>query len=137
VFEPAVASQRSVRSIRSFKPAADCEGIVVENNSGSKQTIFSATDSTGEVVYDDKKFRGTYGVISETKGELHYLFLGNGRTISKGGYRITAKAGHVTAALCKENNEWFITCSGPVTVTMPHLKRAVDVPARSYTKILF
>jgi hypothetical protein len=72
-------------------------------------------------------------VISEIKGDLQYLFVGNGRTISKGGYRITAKAGTVTAALCKQNNEWFFTSTGPVTIT--HNKRTIDFPAMPYAKI--
>ena len=108
---------------------------MVENNSGSRQFIFSGTDSTGEVLYDDKHFRGTYGVISETNGHLQYLFLGNGRAISKAGYSIVARSGNVSAALCKKNNEWFITCSGPVTVTMPQLTKPVNVPATSYIKL--
>jgi hypothetical protein len=117
VFEPAVASHRSIKSITSI----GSDGIIVENTSGSRQTIFYTN--------------GTYSVISETKGELQYLFLGNGRTISKAGYQITAKEGNVTAALCKKNNEWFFTSSGPVTLT--HNKRVIDLPAMPYTKIKF
>jgi hypothetical protein len=118
VFEPAVASHRSIKKIIAVGP----ESIMVENYNGSRQSIFYAGDST-------------YAVISEKNGELHYLFLGNGHTISTAGYRITAKTGNVTAALCKQNNEWFFTSSGPVTIT--HNKRAVDFPAMPYAKIKF
>jgi hypothetical protein len=115
MFEPAVASHRSIQKIIAVGP----DSIMVENYNGSRQFIYTS-DST-------------YGVISEMNGDLQYLFLGNGHTISKAGYRITAKAGHVTAALCKQNNEWFFTSSGPVTIT--HNKRTVDLPAMPYKKI--
>jgi hypothetical protein len=123
VFEPSSSLQpKSIASITSFspdKPVDEFSGVVVENKSGSKQTIFSSADSRQEVVYKEMKFKGTYAVISEDGNDLSYLFLGNGRTLLKGGFGIEAKSDSVSAVLCKQNNQWFCSCSLPVTITFP------------------
>jgi hypothetical protein len=123
VFEPSSATQlASIASITSFEPAkapADFAGIIVTGKSGSKQTIFSTAARDATVTYKDYDFRGTYAVISEYSHELQYLFLGNGRTLSKGGISITTSADSASAVLCKQNNAWYVTGSKPFTVTLP------------------
>lgn len=123
VFEPSSSSQpKSIASITSFspdKPVDEFSGIVVENKTGSKQYIFSATNPKKEVVYKEKKFRGTYAVISEEDHDLSYLFLGNGRSVSNAGFSIEAKSDSASAVLCKQNNGWFFSCSKQVTLTIP------------------
>lgn len=123
VFEPASATQpASIASIASFVPAkapADFAGVVVQNNNGSQQTIFSTSTGNGEVSYKDYGFRGTYAVISEQNQQIQYLFLGNGRKLSKSGFGITAASDSVSAVLCKQNDQWFLACSKSVTITLP------------------
>jgi hypothetical protein len=123
VFEPSSAEQpASITSITSFTPAkapADFAGIVVENKNGSKQTIFSTADGKADIDYAAFAFRGTYAVISEFNNEIRYLFLGNGRKLSKGGYGISTAADSASAVLCKQNGQWFLACTKPVTLTLP------------------
>jgi hypothetical protein len=122
LFEPAAETQpASVAAISSFTPAnapADFAGMLVENKNGSTQTIFSTSAGNADVSYKEYAFRGTYAVISEHNHEIQYLFLGNGRRLVKGGFGLTA-AGNATAVLCQQNGQWFVTCTKPVTLTLP------------------
>jgi hypothetical protein len=123
VFEPSSSLQpAAIASISSFTPAkapADFTGIIVTGKSGSKQTVFSTSAGNETVLYKDYAFRGTYAVISEYSHELQYLFLGNGRTITNGGFSITATADNTSAVLCKQNNAWYVAGSKPFTITLP------------------
>jgi hypothetical protein len=123
LFEPASETQpASIAAISSFVPTkapADFAGILVENKNGLTQTIFSTSAGNEDINYKEYAFRGTYAVISEYSREIEYLFLGNGRKLSKGGFGITA-LGNATAVLCKQNGQWFVTCTRPVTLILPH-----------------
>jgi len=123
VFEPSSSSQpKSIVSISSFVPSSagdNFSGIMVESKNGIRDYIFSSADSKTSITYKDQKFRGTYGVISEKDGSLQYLFLGNGKSIAKSGYGIEVKSDSASAVLCKQNNQWFFTCSRSVTLTIP------------------
>jgi hypothetical protein len=142
VFEPSTTSQpKSLVSIQSFKPVnapADFVGVETEGKAGDKQFVFSATETGKHIVYNEKAFSGTYAVISETKNGLQYLFLGNGKKITNGGYSLTAKSSAASAALEIKNNEWFFTSSSPVTVTIPAEKfkgatYRISIGNRSFT----
>ena len=123
VFEPSSVSQpASVKSITSFTPAkapADFAGIIVESRNGSKENIFSTSSGSATVTYNDQTFRGTYAVVSEYSHEIQYLFLGNGRMLSKGGITLLTSADSASAVLCKQNNAWYIAGSHPFTLTIP------------------
>jgi hypothetical protein len=125
VFEPSSVSQpASVKSITSFTPAkapADFAGIIVESKNGSKETIFSTSSGSATVTYNDQSFRGTYAVVSEYSHEIQYLFLGNGRLLSKGGITLSTSADSASAVLCKQNNAWFIGGSHAFTLTIPQV----------------
>jgi hypothetical protein len=112
VFEPSSASQpASIASISSFTPAkapADFAGVVVESKNGRRETIFSTSNGATIVNYKDHSFRGTYAVVSEYSHEINYLFLGNGRMISKGGITLTTTADSASAVLCKQNGAWYM-----------------------------
>jgi hypothetical protein len=123
VYEPTSEKQpASVVSIASLTPAkapADFAGIKVENKDGSTQTIFSTSAGNSDINYNEFNFRGTYAVISEYNHEIQYLFLGNGRKLSKGGFGISTTADSASVVLCKENGQWFLASTKPVTITLP------------------
>ncbi len=123
VYEPSSATQpASIASISSFTPdkaPADFAGIMVTGKSGSRQTVFSTAAGNAAVTYKEYTFRGTYAVISEYSHELQYLFLGNGRALTKGGYGISTTADSASAVLSKQSNAWFVTGSKPFTITLP------------------
>ncbi|WP_205510026.1 heparinase II/III domain-containing protein [Longitalea arenae] len=123
VYEPSSGAQpASIVSISSITPAkapADFTGIVVKSRNGSTQTVFSTASGEEVINHKDYTFRGTYGVVSEYSHEIHYLFLGNGRSLAKGGVSISTNVDSASVVLCRENNSWYVGGSQPFTLTMP------------------
>lgn len=123
VYEPSSEKQpASISSITSFMPTkapAGFAGIVVESKNGSKETIFSAAAGSVVVTYNDQSFRGTYAVVSEYSHEIKFMFLGNGRLLSKGGIVLTTSTDSASAVLCKQNNAWYVGGSHAFTLTIP------------------
>jgi hypothetical protein len=123
VFEPSgIPGSRSIKSINSFSPIngiANFTGLEILGKAGDKQFIFSDAEGTTDILYSNKIFRGTYGVISESGNKLLYLFLGHGTKISRAGYSITGKSANTGAALEYKTGGWYITCSSPVILSLP------------------
>jgi len=123
IFEPSSSSQpKSIVAINSFKPsnaASDFVGLVIESKTGDKQFIFSATETVQDVKYETKIFNGVYGVISETKNKINYLFLGGGTKISQGLYSITSAKDDVVAVISREKNGWYFSSDKSVTLVLP------------------
>jgi hypothetical protein len=123
VFEPSSVTQpASISSITSFTPAkapADFAGVTVESKNGSKETILSTSNGNEVVSYKEYAFRGTYAIVSEYSHEIKYLFLGNGRHLSKGSIMLAARTDSATVVLCKQNNAWYVGGSQPFTLTVP------------------
>jgi hypothetical protein len=122
VFEPSTNSQpKSITSITSFRPfgvAADFVGLKVENKIGSSQYIFSSGDTVKMIKHNKKSFTGTYGVISEANNALQYLFLGNGKQITAGGYSIAASTS-ISAALEFKNGGCYYTSTASCRLSFP------------------
>ena len=142
VYQPFTSSEsHSVLSIKSFVPSIPLDefvGVEVATKTGSKDFIFSSTDSSKDIVYADKGFKGTFGVIRENGHSTDLLFLGNGSMISKGGFSITTKSDSTSAALSKQKDGWYVTSSKPVTVTFPanELKGAINLVLNTEQKKL-
>jgi hypothetical protein len=145
VFEPSTASQpAAITNITAFHPtdaAADFVGLSISSSNGGKQYIFSNATANNKITYHNRSFEGTYGIISETSTGINYLFLGNGRSISQGDYRLIAEQDHTSAALYHQNGHWYFTASAPVTLMLPadmmKGKTSIRLPAMSYTEITF
>jgi hypothetical protein len=139
LFEPSAQAQpASVLSIASFSPVkapADFAGMVVQNKNGTTQTIFSTALGNNDINYKAFGFRGTYAVISEDNQEIQYLFLGNGRKLSAGGFELSIAADSASAVLCKQNGQWFLACTKPVTLTLPQqlTREALQVNGKKIT----
>ncbi|MES2775573.1 MAG: hypothetical protein V4722_15465 [Bacteroidota bacterium] len=123
VFEPSSNSQpQSVASIQPFTPKdapADFVGLEIAGKAGDKQIVFSDVEGKKEIKRNDQLFTGTYGVIGEGKHGLEYLFLGNGKKISSGGYGIVSSTANASAALQHGTDGWFYTASVPVVIHLP------------------
>jgi hypothetical protein len=123
VFEPStVSGSRSVQSIQSFAPVNETSGFVglqINGKNGNKQFVFSDTEGKSDVTYDNKLFRGTYGIINESGNELLYLFLGNGTKIGRAGYGVTGKQANLTAVLEHRKDSLYITCSASISLSIP------------------
>jgi len=123
VYEPYTSDEpESVRSIRYFHPpysSSDFAGVEITGKNKGTEYIFSNANETESITFRDMKFMGSYGVVSENTAGFRYIFLGQGKHISKDEFSIHSKDTAITAALSFENGEFFFTCDGPVTVTVP------------------
>jgi hypothetical protein len=166
VFEPSSQSQpKSLLKIQALKvnnASTEFVGIEAQSANGVTQYILSQPTETNNLVFADKKFKGTYAVISEKNAQLQYLFLGSGTHISKAGFGITSKKVN-SAALEMKSNEWYFTSTESTSVSIPATmfktkkslllagkiyigKSAVinnvnvvlfELPATAYSKIIF
>ena len=96
----------------------------VRTADGGRQTIFSG--DTGDAVFrrDGQRLRGRYGIAAERDGQLHYLFLGQGREIASSGYALAA-TDDAAAALWRQDGRWRFSADRPVRLQVP----AADWPA--------
>lgn len=115
VYEPALNGESSIKAVDYFGSGASV-GIHVISNSGKEDYIFS---NTLPVSLSKEKFsvNGTYGIIS-TKVNDVTLFLGNGKSISNGSYKIMLESDG-QASLVKENDMLFFNSTIPSVLTIP------------------
>ena len=123
VYEPSVEASASVKAVHYFNPddaaVNNFTGIAVQNKTGSTEYIFATPNSLQTIRYRDKQFSGTYAVISEDTTGVHYLFLGNGSRLSKGGYCIAALKGVTAAGIVHAGNGWFVHAEKPIRLSLP------------------
>jgi hypothetical protein len=122
VYEPANGvNGSSVNNITSFQPAGSDStfaGIQVQSKNGFNDYIISdQTDKT--TVYHDLKFKGLYAVVRENKGNLDYLFLGNGYKLQKGGYGLDGDDSPCSASLSIHSGQLFFTSNQKVKLLVP------------------
>lgn len=102
IYEPALNNESAIQAV-DFFGGKEFVGIHVANKSGQEDFIFSNTVSDNTLSRGLFSVTGSYGVIS-TKGNDFTLFLGQGKSISNGGYRIDL-AGESGSAVLKSVKE--------------------------------
>lgn len=139
IYEPSsVKEPSSIRRVSYFDAAeqtlTDFAGICVENKSGRIDHIFSLSDCSKTVTYQDMQVRADYALVSNEYAENRTLFLGNGTLLKASGVNILAdKATNVV--LEKKNGEWYVTSSAPCTVVIG--KKKVHVGTTVHPTLLF
>ena len=139
IYEPSsVKEPSSIRKVSYFDAAeqtlTDFAGICVENKSGRIDHIFSLSDCSKTVTYQDMQVRADYALVSNEYAENRTLFLGNGTLLKASGVNILAdKATNVL--LEKKNGEWYVTSSAPCTVVIG--KKKVHVGTTVHSTLLF
>ncbi len=139
IYEPSsVKEPSSIRKVSYFDASeqtlTDFAGICVENKSGRIDHIFSLSDCSKTVTYQDMQVRADYALVSNEYAENRTLFLGNGTLLKASGVNILAdKATNVL--LEKKNGEWYVTSSAPCTVVIG--KKKVHVGTTVHSTLLF
>lgn len=123
IYEPTTENEPSdIKSVSYFEPeisAEDFVGIEVKTKSGAVNTIFSSTSSNEKTQYKEMVVQGTFGIVTMEQEVLKYLFLGSGKEIRNGGYKISSSAEPTSAALERTKDGWYFTSSEPVTLVLP------------------
>ena len=81
----------SVKKVDYFSPENDNPlfvGVSVHSVSNRADHIFNDEHSETLNTFDDGKFLGTYGIVSYKDEKLQSLFLGNGRMLEKGNWKV-------------------------------------------------
>jgi hypothetical protein len=120
VFEPATEKEPiSIRRIESFDVQGATNsfvGLKIESLEDRTDYVFSSDDDH-PVVFQDLGFRGTYAVVTTTGSKIT-LFLGDGKSISKGNIKLEMESGPGSAAVTLAEGNLFITADTPVVLTL-------------------
>ncbi|WP_103338507.1 hypothetical protein [Amycolatopsis sp. CA-126428] len=124
VFEPTTGGNRSIRSIRDLGSSGTFAGIVVSSEGASADLtgrvdhVLSATDDVPHAPSPLIDFTGLFGVATWTCRGFRSLYLGSGRDLRLGDYRISAGAA-VSAGLDRTGETVTYSASAPITLTLP------------------
>ncbi|WP_139955764.1 hypothetical protein [Flavicella sediminum] len=133
VFENYETNQKSIQEISKIESSKNFVSIAVSSKN-SKQYILNATDD--EVYKPMKKleFQGVFGIASEENKEFQYLYLGKGKLLQKGCYKIEAVHHSVTAELKVENGKYYYSSDQPVFIQL-NKGKAKQYPAGYHIEI--
>jgi hypothetical protein len=122
IFEPSYADGQTVTSMAAFNSIAnntEFVGLKVTNANKTTQVIFSDVTGVHLNQYMDLSFKGTYAVASDKKGEMQYLFLGNGTLFSKQGYALLAIDKPISAALLFDKGNLKLYADEAIKLLLP------------------
>ena len=128
VFEPYATGEKSIEKITKVGDFGDMVSLKV-TSTHSTQVICNSID--GNTVYKpakNLKFKGTLGVASEKNGKFDYLYLGKGKLLQNGKYKIEAVNEAVSAALRIEDGKYYYSSDKPVIIQI-NKKGAKEYPA--------
>jgi len=119
VFYPhSTAEAQTIASVDFFGERNDFAGIIVKSVQRTDY-IFNSTDEQTLITYQDMHFQGDYAVVGMNGDSPELLFLGNGKTIRKGNWCITAENKIVNLSLCKKKDLWKIDASDAARLVIP------------------
>lgn len=115
VFETYESGEKSIVNISKLCTSKNFVGISVSSKN-SKQFICNAIDTKLYKVDKDLKFQGVLGIASEKKGVFEYLYLGKGKLLQKGDFKIKAVDEAVFAELKIEAGKYYYSSDKPVLI---------------------
>lgn len=125
VFEPHDTEKPSIRSVSPLPSGETFVGVAVESadlgadSASQKDYILNAVDEMVHAPTGDIEFRGIYGVISTTASQIKELYLGRGRFVRFGKYKVEA-ARDVSAGLVRRDAFLHYSADSEVSLTLPH-----------------
>ena len=122
VFEPAF--ENTITSI-SLLPSSDRSKHVamkIESKENRIQYIFQGTEPGKELSGKDFNFDGFFGVVSLMGNNLEYMYLGKGKTLSFGDYRVTGKDANCSFHISFSGNKMNISCNQELEITIKQKK---------------
>jgi hypothetical protein len=115
VFESYEEENESIDEISKLKTSDNFVSITVQSKN-SIQYICNAIDDEVYKPMKGLKFQGTFGVASEKNNEFQYLYLGKGKLLQKGAFKIEALGEAVSAELKYENGKYYYSSDKPVLI---------------------
>ncbi|WP_158843885.1 hypothetical protein [Algibacter sp. L1A34] len=127
VFETYETGEKSIYNISKLKASDNFVSISVTSKN-SKQYICNAIDNKLYEPIRGLKFQGVFGIVSEKNNEFEYLYLGKGKSLQKGDFKIEAVKEAVSAELKFDNGSYFYSSDKPVFIQTKTMK-AKQFPA--------
>ncbi|WP_229262005.1 heparinase II/III domain-containing protein [Duganella guangzhouensis] len=124
IFEPAENGASLVREVEQIDDG-HALALRVSTAGERRQTIISGDAADAQYQRDGVQLRGRYAIVAERGGQLDYLFLGRGSTLSASGYALSADSGDTAAALWRDDGRWMYTSDRPIQLQVP----AADWPS--------
>ena len=116
VFEPYHEGEKSIQTISKIAGSENFVCIAVESTSNTQQIILNAIDEKTHKPGKGLIFEGVFGIASERDGAFEYLYLGRGKRLQKGDYRIEAVGEAVSAELRRVDGQLYYSADGPVKI---------------------
>lgn len=132
-FETEGSSLVSIEPLQAQQAHPDFVGLKVTTRHDGIQYILNNTSDATATTAGDIHFSGTYAVISESTAGIQALYLGSGRSLSKGNIAIDGNGALVSASIEKVGDHYIYSSNNPITVTISG--KAIDVPAAHKAKL--
>ena len=88
------------------------------NSKNSTQYICNAIDNELYEPTKHLKFQGVFGIASEENNNFQYLYLGKGKLLHQGNYKIEAVNESVSAELKLEDGKYYYSSDKPVLIQL-------------------
>lgn len=127
----------SVRNVAYFGDNEGFTGIKIESVTGTDYIFYRPENShhagnnadhiayhpktNTEMNYGDIRFNGVYAVARESSNGLTYLFMGEGRTLEKGKWRIQSATSGAQVSLYRKGDAFELITSSEILLEMPFL----------------
>jgi hypothetical protein len=111
----------SIHKIEYFGDADNFTGIKIQTSTGGTDYVFNRPDEGDEeMTHGDIRFRGMYATVGENaEGGLSYLFMGEGKMLSKGDWRISSVASGTQASLYGNGASFDVIVSSDIRLEIP------------------
>lgn len=133
VFESYELEKKSIKNIEKIQTSKNFISLNITSEN-STQFFLNAIDQKQYKLLDDIVFKGGVGIVSEIKGELEYLYIGNGKLLQKGNIKIEAVDCNVSAELRKDGDDYYYSSNKPLYIQLGNNK-AKQYPEGNNIKI--
>ncbi len=123
VYEPFLEGKGTVRSVRGVT-GGSVSGAVVEGD-GYRALLLQDAAADGVRQVENANFQGDFGAVIERGGEIAELYLGNGKLIEFGGWKLEADA-PTSIDVRRRGEGWVYGATGPVKINGRPLPPARD-----------
>ena len=117
VFESYETDKKEIKEISKIATSENFVSIAVKSKN-SKQIIINAIDNTVYTPLKGLKFQGTFGIASEKNNDFEYLYLGKGKLLQKGDFKIEAVDEAISAELKFEEGKYYYSSDKPILIKL-------------------
>lgn len=135
VFESYNAGEKSIQEISNDEVGSDFVSLKIQSKN-NRQIILNSLSDTMHKASKGLKFQGDFAVISEkSNNTFEYLYLGKGKLLQKGKFKIEAINGTVSAELRFTEGKYSYSSDKPVLIQIG--KKIKEYPAGNNIEIKF